>query len=301
MTREPRSIPPAFILIATSVVVLSAGCSAQISTNEPELDYYDSRDHHASEEQRGDAGGGESSSAERASTSDREPSSVLVRRAPESNGPLDGDEAGRALFEAADQLAACYDETGAERSGAGVAFVIFDVERGGEITKAVVGHSDVRDTRFVDCLERTLRSIAMPESEGKSVIQAYLVFGAEDEEEGRRMLSVYREARARSADRWADALPLTQVRTVVQGCYERAFRGRTATQGRLVLGMTMGQGGLIDRVEITEDNFDGRLDECVHAALRGLRLQLDAEDSSTISYPVLLQPGERISSQEDTI
>jgi len=300
MTAAPNSIPP-LIFVTAALVAVNASCSAQLETNEPELDYYDSRDHHNSDARQRSMDRGEPSSAEPPLADSVETSLVLVRRAPESNGPLDGEEAGRVLFEESQRLSACYDESGASRSGAGVAFVIFDVESSGEITAAVVGHSDVRSTSFVECLEGALRSIPMPRSEGKSVVQAYLVFGAEDEDEGRRMLSAYREARARSAELWADAMPLTQVRTLVQGCYERAFRGRSGSSGRLVLDMTMGQGGLIDRVEITEDNFEGQLDDCVLASLRGRLIQLDVETATTVTYPVLLQPGERISSQQDQI
>lgn len=295
-----------FSFAALSVVLTLSGCGVQRTVDEPSEVYYDSRDQAQTRNDQPSSAPAAIASRIDGDAPLAEPDAVdaapdvLIRRAPESNGPLDGDAAGMVLFENVESIASCYRQAGAGGGGSGVAFVIFDVQRDGDITDAIVGHSDVRSMGFVRCIEGALGAITMPEAEGKSIVQAYLVFGAADEDEGRRMLRSYRAARAEAEERVGDAMPLTAVRNVVQGCYERIFRGRQATPGRLVLGMSLGEEGEVEEIEITEETFDGRLDQCVLASLRGLRLQLD-DDASTITYPVVLQPGELISTQEDAI
>jgi hypothetical protein len=266
-------------------MILAAGCASQRST-QPETtpsaeEYYSSGDER-DEPDRPPAAGEVPGPGPTAPP-------ALVRRAPTCSGGRDCDAAGRAIFERSEQLQACYEAAGADAVGRGVVYVLLDVQPEGAVEGVLVGYSDVRSTSFMRCLDEQLGALEMPASAAASVVQALLVFGARDRAEGRSMLAAYRAARAVSEQE--RVVPLTAIRQSVQSCHERTFRGRETQAGRLVLNVTVQEDGRVASVEITEDAFDGRLDECVIDTVEKLTLDVEEGMGTTFVYPVVLQPG----------
>jgi len=288
----PRRIdePASVALSLGLVLVLATGCSGASGRGQTADDeeYYEAPT---------DRRGPRDSSRTEPETPPVEPEAtpevptVLVRRAPTSSGSLEGDAAGRAIFGIAGELGECYGAADGAESGRGVMYVLIDVEAGGEVGGVLIGHSEVRDLELMECVEERLGALTMPESEGSSVVQTHLVFGASDEDEGRAMLRAYRTARDEAAREADVPVPLTAVREGVEGCFERAFRGRGTEGGRLVLQLSVDAEGRVTAVEITEDEgTEGRLDSCVEDVVGKLRLAVEEGQGSTISYPVILQP-----------
>lgn len=232
---------------------------------------------------------------------------VLVRRPPSSSGALEGDAAGWALFEQAGELGACYADAGGAALGRGVVYVVLDVEPGGRVDRATIGHSDVRSSRFEACLRQALLGVAMPASAGGSRVQAHLVFGAGDRAEGRAMLVAYRATRAvaggggAGAAVAAEAIPLTGLRSRIQTCYERRLRGRPGLRGRMLLELTVESDGQVSRAGIAAGAggdrpdrgpaLDDALSRCVLGAVRNVRLAGEYASSATLTYPVVFEPG----------
>jgi hypothetical protein len=276
-------------LLALFVLGAVQGCAARQSTAdsadsaEPD-DYYVSPD----EDSETPAEGSDGSSDDEAER-DEATGHVLVRRAPTSSGALDGEAAGRVLYDATAELERCYVDSGGAELGEGVVFALLDVEADGAVSDVLIGHSDVKAREFVDCIGMIMSHLGMPTSTGTSVLQAYLVFGAGSEEQGRQMMRAYREARSSSTE--PEPSSFTEVRRSVQGCYERIFRGTGREVGRLVLDLTVVADGRVENVEIAEENLSGRLDECVVAAVLNLRLDVEQEGESNVLYPVVIYPG----------
>ncbi len=262
---------------------LTTSCASQLGSQSPNdgsnEEYYDDRDP--------DETSPEGDRDEPVATNPAAP--VLVRRTPTSSGPLDGDAAGLALFGASDGLDACYRSHLDASVDAGIVFIVLDVLPSGEVEDVLIGYSDMSDSVFLGCLERTLSDVEMPAAEGSSVVQAHLVFGAADVERGRSLMRAYRTARdGRELD---ETVPLSEIGRNVQGCYERVFRGRQGEPGRLVLNLSLDDDGSIASVAIAEDDFDGRLDACVRTTVEKLRLEREEGESDQLVYPVILQPG----------
>lgn len=217
---------------------------------------------------------------------------VLVRRPPRSSGQIDGDAVGWALFRHSHRFAACYDDAGGARSGAGVVYLLLDVERNGELSGVTIGHSDIRSERFERCLRQELLSLDLPSGESRATLQAHLIFGASGVEEGRRMLGDYRSSRAPSeVDSEQIAVPLSNLRARIQSCYERISRRRPYLRGRMVLELTVEEDGSVSDAEVSEDDLDGTLNQCVLNAVRDLRLMGEYASAATMRYPVFLEPG----------
>lgn len=225
-----------------------------------------------------------------AGVSERAVPRVLVRRAPRSRGSLDGNAAGQVIFENETLLEQCYASAGGVEAGRGVVYLLFDVTSRGAVDGVLIGHSDVENMGFLQCLERELGELSMPATSGSSVVQAHLVFGARDEDEGREMLRAYRASRDEETEVSDEAVPLTAVRQSVQGCYERVFRGRGTEGGRLVLTLNVEDDGRVASVDITEDSFESALNICVHTVVEKLRLELDEGAGPSINYPVIISP-----------
>lgn len=284
-----RAIDGARRVAALVAVAVLAGCGAGLAGAGDDDEYY--RD--STDRRRARPAEATDAAAEPASEPGAEPAAqlppVLVRRAPTSSGPLDGDRAGAVIFGGERELRACYGGL-TSPAGAGVVYALLDVTAGGEVEGVLVGYSDVRDMRFLDCVEDALSRLAMPATSGPSVVQAYLVFGARDEAQARTMLRAYRAARAEDQGEGDEPQPMTAVREAVQGCAERVYRGRIETGGRLVLELGLEADGSVRSVAIGEDAFEGRLDDCVETAVEKLRLAVDEGAGTTISYPVIIQP-----------
>jgi hypothetical protein len=216
-----------------------------------------------------------------------ETSLVLVMSARVSSGSLDEAAVGLALVLGSDQLAGCYDDLGDQAAGRGVVYLLLDVEPTGEVSDVMVGHSAIRDRDFVSCLSSGMRGVRMPTSESDAVVQAHLVFGADNLASGRELFQTYR-AQAESDGDEATPVGLAEVGRRARQCFERTFRGRRLEQGRLVLDLTVSGEGRIDEVEVVEDDFDGRLDVCVAGSVRHLQLVTEGEPPERIRYPVIL-------------
>jgi len=231
-----------------------------------------------------------SSAVEVIETVSLEAENVLVRRAPSSTGGLEGDVVGRALARQSSHFATCYQAAGGPQIGRGVVYLLLDVEAAGRIGRVTVGHSDIRSPRFESCLRDSLDELTLPEASGPSMVQAHLVFGTNDDDEGREMLRAYRATRVRDGNADMAAVPLSGLRRRVQSCYERAFRGR-GMRGRMVLALTLTEDGSVSEAAVSEENLDGRLDRCVLGAVRNLRLEQQQASAATLLYPVILEPG----------
>lgn len=282
-----------FVASMSAVVGCSSGSANQPSTQPSTGDYYQPLSDLDRESRIGDGGvedgGGVSDGG--GGDPERVMPRVLVRRAPRSRGSLDGDAAGQVIYENVGQLEECHTSAGGVDAGRGVVYVLLDVTARGQVDGVLIGHSDIENTRFMECLERELGELAMPATSESSVVQAHLVFGARDQDEGREMLRAYRASRAAQSDESEEAVPLTEVRRSVQGCYERVFRGRGTEGGRMVLTLTVDDDGRIESVEITEDSLDGSLDSCIHTVVEKLRLELNEGMGSSVIYPVIISPG----------
>jgi hypothetical protein len=217
---------------------------------------------------------------------------VLVRRPPRSSGDIDADAVGWALFRNSSRFAACYEEGGGPRNGTGVVYLLLDVERTGELADVTIGHSDIRSERFESCLRRELQELSLPGGSTRATLQAHLIFGASDFDEGRRMLSEYRATRVTSnARRERDAVPLTDLRARIQSCYERISRRQPELRGRMVLELTIEEDGYVSDAAVSEDDLDGSLNQCVLSSVRDLRLMGEYASAATMRYPVVLEPG----------
>lgn len=270
-------------------MVLAAGCVGRGRSDRTTPDgegYYDTRDDRPSPgttEPSGDSG-------TRSPPADESRPRLLVRRPASSSGSLEGEAAGAVIFGASEDLARCYAVAGRESSGRGVVYVLLDIEPNGEVGGVLVGHSAVTSSRFMSCIEETLGGLSMPTAPDRSIVQAYMVFGVDDEDEARRLLGGYRARRASSESE--EPVPLTTIRQRVQGCFERVARGRGHETGRIVLAITVGEGGAVSTVEVREESFEGRLDSCVIAGVEKLTLVLEEAAGPTILYPVLIQAGQ---------
>ena len=283
--RLQRPAVIALLLFAATAVVASTGCTrrpAVESADDDEEMYYDSS--------LDDVSASPPAEMDREATHPEAPE-VLVRRPPTSTGERDAEAAGWSLFGQREDLGQCYTEAGGLRAGQGVVLALLDVSASGGVDNVLVGHSDIRDQVFVRCLEGVLEELDLDPSSRASTIQTYLVFGAEDFDQGRALLSRYRSARAAATQAPGAAAPLTMVGQLVQSCYERIFRGYGDVTGRLVLSLTLDDNGLVSSAEIAEDTLDGRLDQCVIDAVEGLRLDTETIETSQLLYPVVVQPG----------
>lgn len=286
MQRNARShLGAALLTLAASLAASCGAAQAPGSETDEGEEYYVSGD----EPDRRDGAGAARSEADAGSRPAHRAPPVLVRRDPRCSGTYDCDAAGREVFRHAEQLRACYEAAGAESAGRGVVYTLLDVQPEGDVHGVLIGYSDVRGTVFVDCLDRELEILSMPASQSASVVQAFLVFGARDQAEGRAMLAAYRAARAASEQ--DEPVPMTAIRQSVQSCYERQYRSHEAPAGRLVLRLTTQEDGRVATVEVTEDAFGGALDACVVGVVGKLHLALEEGTGTSFVYPVVLQPG----------
>jgi len=274
-------------------LMLLASCAARTTEPAaPEAEHYYEPDLDGADLQTSVAGGG--------GHGDAALTPVLVRRAPSSSGSLEGDVAGRIIFGHADRLASCYEAVGGAAAGRGVVYLILDVEPQGQVRQAMVGHTDVHQPRFESCLVEELGNLRMPPSADRAVIQAHLLFGARDEDEGRAMLRAYRASRAASGgpDLGTETrIRLSDVGRRVQRCYERTFRGHFNDPGRFVVALTIADGGQVSSVDVIEESLDGRLDECVQDELENVMLEDDGDLPPRILYPVILHPGHHVTAR----
>jgi len=218
-------------------------------------------------------------------------STVLVRRPPRSSGRLDGDLVGRQLYERRARLAACYRDSGGVAAGRGVVYALLDVNSGGQVRRSTIGHSDVRDRRFERCLDNELRSLDLPATGDQSLVQAHLVFGAVDDEEGRAMMSAYRASRPGDRSE-TEPMELAGLRGRIQPCYERALRRTPNLSGRTVLHLVLDEDGSVaDAAFSSGDGIGDGLGRCVLGVVRNLRFRREDASVATLSYPVILQPG----------
>lgn len=213
---------------------------------------------------------------------------VLIRRPPASSGGLDGDAAGQVLFENRECLSRCYTSLDSDRVGQGVVYAVLDVESNGHVDGVLIGHSDVRSAPFLECLDRELSDLEMPRSSERSAVQVYFVFGTVDIAHARQFLRDYRERR--DGEEGSDTVALSEIGTSVRGCYERIFRSQRTEPGRVVLDLTLTESGEISDIGISEDDFDGRLDECIQTVVEKLRFDMTEEISTSFSYPVIIYP-----------
>ena len=217
---------------------------------------------------------------------------VLVRRPPRSSGRLDGDLVGRAVHEERDRLATCYRSAGGVAAGRGVVYALLDVAGSGRVRRVTIGHSDVRSRLFEHCVEEVLRSMPMPATGELSVIQAHVVFGATDHDEGRAMLIAYRESRQRGGDQGIvteDPISVAGLRGRLQPCYERALRRSPGLQGRTELHLVLEEDGSVADAAFSSNGvFSDGLGRCVLGVVRSLRVHRDDPSVATLTYPVII-------------
>lgn len=214
---------------------------------------------------------------------------VLVRRTPRSSGSIAGDDAGQLLAHHADQLAGCYDDAGGAQAGRGVVYLLIDINESGAVSRLTVGHSDVRSLRFETCLRQELSNIAFPRTSSPSTVQAHLVFGAEDIDDGRAMMRRYRASRAPTSARpRSTTARRADVRQRIQSCYERARRERPWLRGRMVLELTIDREGAVSNAAIADGDLDQQLSRCVLDAVENLRIEGEHTAAATLQFPVIL-------------